>query len=58
MSVSGSGMGFGFGIKRPDSIILKKGESVIYAYWKWWPPGYRRKLAQIDENAEVIITEL
>lgn len=58
MSVSGGGMGFGFGIKRPPAIILKKGESVIMSYWKWWPPGFIQKIITIEKNGEVTITEL
>ena len=52
MSVGGSGFGFGFGIKRPDSIILKRGESVIISYWNWWPPGWKQKLISVDSSGE------
>jgi len=50
MSVGGSGFGFGFRIKRPDAIILKKGESVVISYWVWWPPGWKQKLISVDLN--------
>jgi len=35
MSIGGSGFGLGFGIRRPDSIVLKRGESVVLSYWNW-----------------------
>ena len=52
MSVHGSGFGFGFGIKRPEPIVLKKGESVIINYWQWWPPGWKQKLISVDLKGE------
>ena len=55
MSVSGKAMGFGIGISRPESIKLKKGESVIMSYWRWWPPGFIQKMITIEQNGEVTI---
>ena len=49
---------FIFKIRRPDSITLKKGESKILYFWKWWPPGFVRKLIQIDYNGDVMVTVL
>ena len=58
MSVDASGPGFSFGFRRPISIKLSKGESVIISIWKWKRFGFIRKLIQVDDLGNVKVTVL
>jgi len=42
--------GIHFRHKPPQTVKLKKGESVIVSFWRWFPPGYKRKLINITDK--------
>jgi len=58
MSVHIGGAGFRFGISRPQPIKLKRGESIVVYDWKWWPPGWKKKLIQIDSSGKTSVLPL
>ncbi len=51
-----------FGVKvgatPPQTMILKRGEFVFFASWKWKKFGYVRKIAQINNDGKLIVKEL
>lgn len=49
---------FGFGIERESKIVLKKGDSIILSEWNWRKFGYKKKVISIDDQSNVIITDL
>ena len=45
--------------QRPNEVVLKRGETVIIAFWRWeWPPwnsGYKRKAVTLCDDGEIDI---
>lgn len=56
MSVVDFGIGRIF--QRPKEAVVKKGDCIIIACWRWWPPGYQRRIVCVNEEGNVTVTPL